>query len=37
MKVELLAVLILLVGLGILGVWIYIVRQGDTEIEILTA
>ena len=37
MKVELLAVLILLVGLGILGVWIYIVRQGDAEIEILTA
>jgi hypothetical protein len=37
MMVELLAVLILLVGLGILGVWIYIVRQGDTEIEILTA
>jgi len=35
--VELLAVLILLVGLGILGVWIYIVRQGDAEIEILTA
>lgn len=34
---ELLAVLILLVGLGILGVWIYIVRQGDAEIEILTA
>ena len=37
MKVELLAVLILLIGLGILGVWIYIVRQGDSEIEILTA
>ena len=34
---ELLAVLILLIGLGILGVWIYIVRQGDAEIEILTA
>ena len=34
---ELLAVLILLIGLGILGVWIYIVRQGDSEIEILTA
>ena len=34
---ELLAVFILLVGLGILGVWIYIVRQGDSEIEILTA
>ena len=34
---ELLAVLILLVGLGILGIWIYIVRQGDAEIEILTA
>ncbi len=33
---ELLAVFILLVGLGILGVWIYIVRQGDAEIEILT-
>lgn len=34
---ELLAVLVLLVGLGILGAWIYILRQGDADMEIQVA